>query len=231
MKITPITERVRKLLAIADNESATEAERELAEAQAKRLIEQHDIDVLRDLNETSPDIFITAHLRYTQRYELLLAHAAATRAGAKVHYSARLKRITVFGTEAQTYLTEALFERWCAHLTIDIRHDKHRLHGRSDYSTYRLSWAAKVVNRVTALMATPAEAPGTELAEAPGTELVLLQTKQEEAYAEAFPNLRRGRSFTARGSSAAAAAGSAAGERAQLSYGVNTRPTTAGALR
>ena len=223
MKITPITERVRKLLAIADNESATEAERELAEAQAKRLIEQHDIDVLRDLNETSPDIFITAHFRYTQRYELLLAHAAATRAGAKVHYTARLKLITVFGTEAQTYLTEALFERWCAHLTIDIRHDKHRLHGRSDYSTYRLSWAARVVDRVTALMATPAEAPGTEL--------VLLQTRQEGAYAEAFPNLRKGASFTARGSSAAAAAGSAAGERAQLSYGVNTRPTTAGALR
>ena len=222
MSTTPITERIKQLLAIAENDAATPAERELAESRATRLIEQHDIDVMRDLEHTAESIkFGTVEVAYLHLYEARLAYTAATRAGAKMHRTPWKKTITFFGTEAQNALGLALFERWKAQLAMDLHHDRHQLHGRNDYNTYRAAWGVRVTQRVSALL--------QEEAREPGTELVLLKSKQDEAYREAFPRLTTSKSRPVYGAERAAKAGSAAGDRASLSYGVGAGAK--GALR
>lgn len=225
--------RVRKLLAKAER-AATPEEGQAYTEKAVELMARHGIDVAllaaaqpgRDeIGATRVDV---ADPYSAGKARLLGWTAAALRCRTVLHQAGggRVTAVTVFGFASDRERVEVLFTSLLLQATAQLVRERPPRDGES-VAAYRRSWlhgfAVSVHTRLGAAErraehAADARSTGTGTC----TELVLADRRGrvEQAYAEAFPTLARGRPPALSGTGFPA--GAAAGERAEL--GVRSVP-------
>jgi hypothetical protein len=227
----PLLERVRKLLAQAEDPAVTEAEAEAFNAKAAELIAKYGIEqaVLAHAGAARDEIDqreVLLRNPYRRDKGQLLACVADPLRCRTVHYPAQRGttsgRAVVFGHRSDLERVEILFTSLLLQATRQLVQARPGWsHGGQSIAAYRRSWlagfTAAVHRRLTAAEQQAAEVgPGGPGAGGPGTALVLADrsARVERAFAEAFPGLRSARRRELSGSGLGA--GYRAGSRADL---------------
>ena len=192
-----LLERVRKLLAQAEDPSVTEAEAEAFNAKAAELIARYGIEaaLLAHSGARREDIIqraITVHNPYRRDKGHLLTYVAHPLRCRTIHYKTRVE---VFGYTSDIERVELLFTSLLIQATtqlIHIRPDNH--YGYESTAAYRRSWLTGFSNAVyRRLLRAEQSAAATNTTPAgTSTALVLAdRTSQvETAFNRAYPRQR-----------------------------------------
>ena len=225
--------RIRKLLARAER-AGTPAEAQACTDKAVELMARHGIDMaLLAAAEPGVDEIGATRVEVADPYSagkarLLGWTASALRCRAVLHQigGARVAAVTVFGFASDRERVEVLFTSLLlqAQAQLLIQRPPHR---DESVAAYRRSWlhgfAVRVHRRLVEAERRAEQRAGRGFTDDPGVaggaELVLADRRSqvEQAYAEAFPALGRGRASVLSGSGFAA--GATAGDAADLGAG------------
>jgi hypothetical protein len=230
--------RIRKLLARAER-AGTPAEAQACTDKAVELMARHGIDMaLLAAAEPGVDEIGATRVEVADPYSagkarLLGWTASALRCRAVLHEmrgprrlgGGRIGAVTVFGFASDRERVEVLFTSLLLQAQAQLAAQRPP-HADESVAAYRRSWlhgfAVQVHRRLVDAEHRAEERAGQGSADdpgVPGAEVVLAdrRSRVEQAYAEAFPALGRGRRSVLSGSGFAA--GAAAGDRADLGAG------------
>jgi hypothetical protein len=218
---TNLLERVRKLLAQAEDPSVTEAEAEAFNAKAAELIARHGIEaaLLAHSGARRDDITqraITVHNPYRRDKGYLLTCVAGPMRCRTIHYR---NSVDVFGYASDTERVELLFTSLLIQATTQLIHLRpDNSYGYESTTAYRRSWFNGFSNAVYARLVRAEQAAATTNTAPSGTStaLVLADRKGqvETAFTRAYPRIRT--MPTRRLSGSGRSDGYAAGTRADL---------------
>lgn len=234
MEQDKVLDKVRKLLAKAEDPGVTEAEAEAYNNLAAKLISQYGVDraLLAESGEVVDEIArvsISIDNPYSHDKKDLLAHIASALRCKTVHYGSgrSITRVVVFGYQSDLERVELLYTSLLLQATNQLvkarpQDDDDRWGPRESTAAYRRSWMAgfraAVYRRLRASEsdATVQADERHEPTSGTSTALVLRsrETRVDDAFTAAFPKLRMAKRRTTTGSGFGD--GHSAGQRADL---------------
>ena len=202
-----IKERIRRMLALAEDERNTDGERENAMARATALMAEHRIDFITDAGRVKTDKIgsreVTHEGSYTRQKSNLLGWTAAALGMQAVHFSygQTVTRTIVYGYESDLEMLDMLYTSLLLQQTNALSREKvpSWLY-RGEVAAWKRDWLTAYNNtvsrRIGEVHARKAEqrdrerTPGTS---APGAAVAIVDRKNavDAFVAEAHPKLRK----------------------------------------